>query len=101
MGGLVEDQDTHHCVDDVSPGCLCQFAERSDTYPKWQEVHQTRESDNPVVHGINNVATIELEDGLVSETRANKENKERTKRPLASPWFRRNTALGVIPIGLE
>ena len=53
------------------------------------EVHEAGEGDDPEVHGVDNVTTIELGEGLaldvwVSERRI---NRDLTKRPSANQLF--------------
>lgn len=57
----VDVHDAHRCVNNVSCVCRCRPPEDSGTHRN-TEAHQARVDDNPVVHGIVNAETIELEE---------------------------------------
>ena len=64
------------------------------------KVHQAGESEDPIVHGVNDVATIELKEPPSLDTWETEFDIELTKRPSASQLFKRNIALGTILIAL-
>ena len=53
------------------------------------EVHEAGEGDDPEIHGVDDVTTIELGEGLVLDTWGVNagSNKELTKRPSANQLF--------------
>lgn len=65
------------------------------------KVHQGWKGDNPIVHGIDNVATIKLDDERTLGARTAAIVVEHTKRPSDSHWFKSKATLGTIPIALE
>ena len=67
---------------------------KAQAHTQISEVHQTGESDDPAVHGINNIATIKLEEQRVLYARVIDLNAELTIKPSASQLFRRNITFG-------
>ena len=64
------------------------------------EIDETGKDDDPDVHGVDNVTTIELEEQRTLDPIIKREAKL-TKRPSASQLFKRNMRLGIMVIGLE
>ena len=66
------------------------------------KVHKAGDDDDPEVHGVNHVATVELEGKWALDTLGRTTaNKEPTIRPSASQLFRRNMRLGTVQSDLE
>ena len=63
LRGLVEEYDAHRWIGDVS-GDLCRRLKGSRTQglTPGGKIHQGGERDHPVVHAINDVTTIQLEE---------------------------------------
>ena len=57
---------------------------RTRLHTQRSKVHQARESDDPVVHGVKKTATIELEEQLTLDASATMFGAELTRRPSAS-----------------
>ena len=55
--GLVDEHDTQRCDSGISEGS---YRCRTRVLTQRGEIHQAREDDDPVVHVINNIATVEL-----------------------------------------
>ena len=72
---------------------------RSHTYSG--EVQQGREEDCPGVHGVHNVATVELEAKHMLDIRVRGLNTKHTNRPSTSRLFRRNIIVEMMPVAVE
>ena len=66
----------------LAPGEVTAF-QRTQVHTKGAEVHEAGENDNPGVHGIDYVATIELGEPELDTVHA-AQNKELTGRPSAN-----------------
>jgi len=64
------------------------------------KVHKAGDGDDPEVHGVNHVATVELGEKFALDTRTTS-SEEPTIRPSASQLFRRNIRLGTVQSALE
>jgi hypothetical protein len=62
LRGLVDEHDTHRYINDVSPERCRRFVENSIRTHRGK-VHEAGEGDDPEVHGVDYVATIELGGG--------------------------------------
>ena len=62
------------------------------------EVHEAGEGDDPEVHGVDNVTTIELGEGLALDVwvSARRINRDLTKRPSANQLFKVAATLGTM-----
>ena len=65
------------------------------------EIDDAGDGDDPDVHGIDDVTTVELVGRLILDTWASDLSTGLTKRPSANQLFRRNMRLQMILIGLE
>ena len=62
------------------------------------EIHHTWEGHDPIIHGVNDIATMQLEERSRLDTQATELEMGRTKRPSASHWFNGNIILKTVVI---
>ena len=99
LGGLVDEGDAHRCDDGV--GFKVRLGGRNQMRTDGGKEYEAWEGDDPNVHSVNNVTTIELEASARLSTWSGKVAEKRTKRPSAIQLFKRNMRLGTTVIGLE
>ena len=66
------------------PTLLAKSLRKAQVRTKRSNIHQTWKGDDPVVHGINDITTVELEERVASVTQPNEARAILTKRPSAS-----------------
>ena len=82
--GLEHPYNTHPCINCVKPKFILPVPGELEFVPKRGKIHQGWQGDDAVIHGIDDVATIELE-GWSAWDRFSKERT--TNRPSASQPF--------------
>ena len=67
---------------------------------KSSKVYYAGEGDGPGVHGVYNIATVELKEQPVLDIWATRPGRRFTKRPSASQLFKRNITVETTPAAL-
>ena len=101
LRSLVDGHDTHRYVDNVNSECRATGLRRTRVRTHRGEEHEAGEGDDPEVHGVDNVTTIELEEQPALGAWMRELDAKVTKRPSASQLFKRNMRLGTMLRTLE